>query len=283
MNLGDFIRGSCKALASVYPEREARNIVLWLCSEELGVKDYAYITEPDMEIPEDKLDVLKEKLDRLMLSEPIQYVLGNAEFCSRVFKVNSSVLIPRPETEQMAMDVVALAKTLGGSPRVLDLCTGSGCIAWTVKKEVPEAEVTAVDISREALDVARAQFDGPSPDFVLGDVLDVEKDFGRGEFDIIVSNPPYIMEREKAQMRKNVLDYEPGLALFVPDTDPLKFYRAVASWARKYLKPSGVGFVEINEQLGDETGRVFRDAGFPDVNQSRDLFNKIRYISFKKH
>lgn len=283
MLLKDFIREGCKALASVYSEREARSMVLRLFEERLGVKSYTHLIEPDTEIPESALPGLQNDLLRLSVAEPLQYVLGYADFCGRRFKVSPAVLIPRPETEQLAEMAVKAATTAGAGARVLDLCTGSGCIAWTVKKEVPGVEVVAVDISREALDVARRQFDGPAPDFVRYDVLDKEAPHGFDVgFDVIVSNPPYIMEGEKRLMCRNVLDYEPSLALFVPDDDPLVFYRALAVWAVSCLKKGGVGFVEINEQLGDQTADIFRGAGFSQVSLITDFCNKIRFISFCK-
>lgn len=282
MLLGDFIRESSKALASVYPEREARNMVLILCEERLGVKSYTHIVEPRKEIPEDMESVLTSDINRLLGEEPLQYVLGRADFCGRKFKVDRNVLIPRPETEQLVAEVEKTSQSKRSGVRVLDLCTGSGCIAWTLFKDLPSAEVVAVDISGQALDIARNQFDGPSPVFIKADILDGNHDYGEGGFDIIVSNPPYIMEREKSRMRGNVLDHEPALALFVPDSDPLLFYRAIASAAKDVLSPDGICIVEINELLGDETQALFERSGFRSVKQIPDIFNKIRFISFSR-
>jgi release factor glutamine methyltransferase len=171
--------------------------------------------------------------------------------------------------------------------RIADLCTGSGCIAWSMAMELPGAEVTAVDISDGALAVAAGQESGSAaagcpcevvaPKFIKADVLAGPVE-GLGTFDMILSNPPYVMDSEKTLMRKNVLEHEPWLALFVPDDDPLLFYRAVAAWARQLLKPDGLCLVEINEALGRQTAEVFEDAGFRDVEVLQDLNSRDRFV-----
>ncbi len=253
-----------------------------LCEERLGVKSYTHIVEPGKEVPEEMVPVLHSDLQRLLVEEPLQYVLGRTDFCGRKFKVDRNVLIPRPETEQLVAEVEKTSQSKRSGVRILDLCTGSGCIAWTLFKDLPSAEVVAVDISGQALDVARSQFDGPSPVFIKSDVLDGNYDYAGDGFDIIVSNPPYIMEKEKLSMRRNVLDYEPGLALFVSDSDPLLFYRAIASAAKDILRPDGICIVEINELLGNETQSLFELNGFRSVKQIPDIFNRIRFVSFSR-
>ena len=167
-------------------------------------------------------------------------------------------------------------------PRVLDLFTGSGCIAWSIALEVPGAEVIGVDISEAALYVASSQFPTEPPRFVKADVLQVPEEFPGALFDVITANPPYIREREKSRMHRNVLEHEPELALFVPDDDPLLFYRALAQWARRFLKPGGWGIAEINEELGDETKAVFSDAGLGNVKKVPDFYGKDRFVTFEK-
>ena len=255
-------------------------MVLMLCEDRLGVRNYTHIIEPLTGIPPESLPGLQEDLRRLMASEPLQYVLGWTEFYGRRFAVSPAVLIPRPETEQLVKEVVSFAVNLDRPARVLDLCTGSGCIAWSVKKEIPDTEVVAVDISDDALAVASSQFEGPSPLFVRADVLDTALDFPYGTFDVIVSNPPYILDGQKALMRANVLEYEPHMALFVPDDDPLLFYRAVSAWAVRLLSADGAGFVEINEDLGPETAAVFSADGWQKVSIISDFFGKQRFIRF---
>ena len=284
MLLRDFISGARLALTSAeamspgYSAEESKALVARLCKEVLGVESYTHIIEPSLEIPPVKEPVLREALTRLLKGEPIQYILGYEYFMDRRFNVSPAVLIPRPETEILCREALALSRE---GDRALDLCTGSGCIAWTLS--LAGLETVGVDISPEALAIASSQpFDGPSPKFLLKDVLEGPSGFDEGIFDLIVSNPPYVRESEKALMRTNVLDYEPSLALFVKDADPLVFYDAVASFAKSLLKPGGHGFVEINEALGEETAAVFSAAGFSEVRILRDFDMKMRVVTFKK-
>lgn len=251
-----------------------------LCGERLGVSSYTHIIEPGYEIPSSAQAGLESDMGRLADGEPIQYVLGYAEFCGHRFHVCPSVLIPRPETEQMVSEAVSFLLSKDRPCRVLDLCTGSGCIAWSVFLEVKGTDVVAVDISDEALEVARSQFPGASPRFVKADVLSGGEGFDEGSFDLVLCNPPYVMESEKAAMRTNVLGHEPGLALFVPDRDPLLFYRAAAVWSSRFLRPDGLGLVEINESLGPQTEAVFKEAGYEKTEILRDFFSKYRFVKF---
>ncbi len=284
MLLAEFIRESVPALEKLYPSPEAKGLVLMLCEERLGVRSYTHIVEPLFEIPEPELPGLKADMSRLAAGEPIQYVLGYTEFCGRKFKVAPSVLIPRPETGQLVDEALKLLAATGRPAKVLDLCTGSGCIAWSVALGAPGVSVTAADISEPALALARSQFeDVPSgtnaPEFVCSDLLGGCREIC-GRFDLLLSNPPYVMEKEKAAMRRNVLDHEPGIALFVPDDDPLLFYRALASVSLRLLDSSGTGVVEINEALGPETAAVFEAAGYKKTEILRDIFGKDRFVRF---
>lgn len=284
MLLAEFIRESVPALEKLYPSPEARGLVLMLCEERLGVRSYTHIVEPLFEIPEPELPGLKADMSRLAAGEPIQYVLGYTEFCGRKFKVGPSVLIPRPETGQLVDESLKLLAAMGRPAKVLDLCTGSGCIAWSVALGAPGVSVTAADISEPALAFARSQFeDVPSganaPEFVCSDLLGGCREIC-GRFDLLLSNPPYVMEKEKVAMRCNVLEHEPGIALFVPDDDPLLFYRALASVSLRLLDSSGTGIVEINEALGPETAAVFEAAGYRKTEILRDIFGKDRFVRF---
>lgn len=257
----------------------------------LGTKRHTHIVEPSYEVSAESVKLVEAALERLAAGEPLQYVIGSACFYGRDFKVSSSVLIPRPETEilcRTAIESLCPEKDV----RVLDMCTGSGCIAWTMALECPGAEVVAVDISDDALAVASSQdfseemqrTGACAPTFLKADVLaDVPSGeaFSRG-FDMILSNPPYVMNKEKALMRTNVLEHEPHLALFVSDDDPLIFYRAVARWASALLSPGGIGLVEINEALGPETARVYLDAGFTSAEVLQDLSGRDRFVSFRR-
>ena len=310
-----------------------------LLEERTGRKSWFAIAHPDFELCAAELAGLKDDVARLCTGEPLQYVLGFAWFYSRRFRVTPAVLIPRPETEILVDTVLSyLPGHSSGtcSPRILDLCTGSGCIAWTLALECPKASVTALDISRDALALARTQFppDSPAPAgsvseaspaaaplatsagpsagpsagaasfpshcgcapegervvFVEADVLDLSEkgisgdcsEKGLGKFDVIVSNPPYVMDKEKSQMRTNVLDYEPSIALFVPDDDPLIFYRAIAHHASRLLTDRGWGIVEINSLLADQTADCFRIAGFRTVSILPDLSGCPRFVHFSR-
>jgi release factor glutamine methyltransferase len=295
MLLADFIREGTRSLGSLYPEREAHSIVLMLCEALLGTRSYTHIVEPGTEVEPGAVPALEAALERLLAGEPVQYVTGFAEFCGFRFRVTPDVLIPRPETEQLVREAVGEISRLRGmrsTPvRVLDLCTGSGCIAWSVALLAPGTEVVGVDVSDAALSVARGQdfsdelksTGAVAPLFVKADILDTEQDFPYGVFDLVMSNPPYIMESEKTLMRGNVLDFEPALALFVPDGDPLLFYRAVAEWSRRFLAPDGKGISEINERIGDPTAEVFRAAGYPHTVVIDDIFDRNRFVKYSKN
>ncbi len=300
MLLADFIKKGVAALEPLYPTAEAHSIVLMLCESLIGTKSYTHIVEPRYDIDKKAEQPLAEAMLRLQAGEPIQYVIGRTDFCGHSFKVNRNVLIPRPETELLVREAIKIAGRIqrmripygkSAEPvRVLDLCTGSGNIAWSVALGVPGARVVGVDISEAALDVARSQnFSADlkatgalAPTFVAADVLDTEQEFNYGSFDLILSNPPYIMEKERALLRKNVVDYEPASALFVPDDEPLLFYRAVARWSERFLSPDGKGLTEINEVLPKETVAVFRDSGFGEIDVIKDFFDKNRFVFYMK-
>ena len=298
MLLSRFIREAASSLEALYPPREARSLAERLVEEVQGVKAYESIVRPELEAAPE----LSAGLQRLLAGEPLQYITGVQEFYGRRFRVAPGVLIPRPETEILVREACVRALQLPAPPRVLDLCTGSGCIAWSIALEVPGAQVVGVDLSEAALAVAREQkpgdlfTKGPSeagsctkrasfvyedlcPLFICADVLSAQT-FPGGPFDILTANPPYIRESEKAAMHRNVLEYEPEMALFVPDDDPLLFYRAIAGHAVRQLVPGGWGIVEINEALGEPTAAVFRGAGLQKVEILRDFFGRERFVTF---
>lgn len=300
MLLAEFVKAGTKALESLYPQKEARSIVLMLCEEVLGTENYTHIVEPEFKIDDKKLPDLEAAMERLKKMEPVQYVIGHTEFYGRTFKVSPAVLIPRPETELLCRDAIKLGMRVyrmrspygkNAEPvRILDLCTGSGCIAWTMALSIPGSRVIAVDISDAALEVAAGQDFAAElksketfrPEFIKADVLDSEQEIELGPFDMVLSNPPYIMESEKEDMRRNVLEYEPESALFVPDDDPLLFYRAIARWSQRFMSPDGVGLSEVNETLARQTETVFRAAGYAHTEIVRDLSDKNRYIIYHK-
>jgi release factor glutamine methyltransferase len=250
------------------------------------------------EVADDLAEEALSAFRRMASGEPLQYVTGFADFYGRKFCVTPDVLIPRPETEILCHNVLAEgmgcqgpSEHLATIPSVLDLCTGSGCIAWTLALEMPGADVTAVDISDGALAVASSQdfveeiarTGAHAPKFIKADVLAGPSAAGiAGQYDILVSNPPYVMDKEKALMRANVLEHEPHLSLFVSDDDPLIFYRAIADWALAVLKPGGYCIVEINEALGPETAAIYEAAGFTEVRIVKDLSDRDRFVSFRR-
>ena len=285
MFLKDLIKEGINTISSLYPEGEAREMVLAYLEHRIGTTRHTHILNPDYGVSDDLLPEIRDAYTRMASGEPLQYVIGLAYFYGRGFHVTPDVLIPRPETEILCRTVLST----DGPKRVLDLCTGSGCIAWTLALEMPGSDVKGVDISDGALGVASrqdfademARTGAKAPEFLKADVLG-EPLYGLGMFDVLVSNPPYVMDKEKALMRPNVLDHEPHLALFVSDDDPLVFYRAVSEWAMALLKPSGYAVVEINEALGEQTADIYRNAGFKDVHIIKDLNDKDRFVSFRR-
>ena len=285
MLLTELINKGVRTISQTYPEREAREMVLLFLENRLGTNRHTHILNPSYEVSDETVTEALAAFERMAAGEPAQYVIGTAWFYGREFKVTPDVLIPRPETEILCREVIEAVSGIGRNEiRIADLCTGSGCIAWTLSKELPGSEVLGVDISAGALSVAAGQSleqEAPAcvdPKFIHADVLG-EIPAGIGEFDVLVSNPPYVMESEKQLMRRNVLEHEPDLALFVSDEDPLIFYRAVASWASVLLKKGGLCIVEINEALGKETADVFIKAGFHDVKVIQDLNSRDRFVS----
>ena len=296
MRLSAFLSGLKTALAERYPYEEASAIASRLCEELLGVPRYAPIVDPELDVPPEKEEALRQAASRLLLGEPLQYVLGYADFGEARLRVTPDVLIPRPETEYLCRRII---EQLAARPprRILDLCTSSGCIAWSLAKAFPDALVVGVDLSEKALEVARSQKPFAfgkgtvrTPAFIQADVLDpqaltqrLQKELPEGEgFDLLVSNPPYVLEREKAAMRDNVLRHEPPLALFVPDEDPLRFYKALSQLFFSPLFPgNALCALEINENFGSETAALFsQNRALTRIEQ--DLNEKDRYIFAKK-
>lgn len=228
----------------------------------------------------DQSDLLKFHwaLEDLKKQRPIQHIIGHTDFCGCRIKVTSDVLIPRPETEEIVNWIISNF-TVHHSPfSILDLCTGSGCIAIALKKAFPEAETTAVDISPEALEIAKgnAQTSNTEVSFFQADIL--ASFHTTAHYQLIVSNPPYVLEKERAQMQRNVLDYDPGLALFVPDDDPLRFYKAIVNIAQTNLTKDGVLVLEINESLAQETCSLLHKQGFLPIIHD-DFRGKHRFIT----
>ena len=262
-------------------EREARALAFIVLEDAFGLSRTDIYLGKDTAFSEDDTIRLEKILRRLEQGEPVQYVIGTAQFCDLTFRVTPDTLIPRPETEELVGWVASLLPSAAPCS-VLDVGTGTGCIAISLAKQFPRAQVTAWDISEGALAVARqnAQANGVTVDFRRTDVLEVVNESAvsapSSDALYIVSNPPYICERERAEMETHVLDYEPASALFVPDTDPLLFYRALARLGQQ-LHAAAV-LVEINQAYGQETVRMFQSSGYSNVELRRDIYGKDRMI-----
>lgn len=263
-----------RTLEPLYGNGEARAITDYVLDVCFGLSKADIMCGAVEEMTAEKTAELNKIFGRLTEGEPVQYVLGRAEFCGRWFSVRPGVLIPRPETEELCAWITADSKA-SASPKVLDIGTGSGCIAITLQLDMPESKVTAWDISADALDVARenAQQLGANVNFVKLDALNAKPE---GEWDVIVSNPPYICEKEKKDMAVNVLEHEPHTALFVPDADPLLFYRTITRLAVQTLNKGGRLYFEINPIYADDTCHMMRAEGMTAVELRSDMYGKQR-------
>ena len=270
-------------LARTYDTGEAKAIARMLYEVRYGLSLSDLLMGRDADVPQQELQQLTERLEQ---HEPIQYVLGQADFCGRTFKVSPAVLIPRPETEELCQWVTTKVRDSAcndAALSILDVGTGSGCIAITLAAELPEAKVTAWDISEDALLVAceNALLNGVTVDFELQDVL-LATAAAQQTKDIIISNPPYICNRECATMEANVLEHEPHQALFVPDDDPLLFYRAIAKLGQQTLIHDGWLYFEINPLFAGQLAQLLSSMSYYDIEIKADQFGKQRMIRARK-
>ena len=266
------------ALAQVAEESERNAIVRAICCDILGISTTAYYLKEPIALTAEQETLLDDITQRLQQGEPLQYIEGRAPFCGMDFIVNPSVLIPRPETAELVDWIVSDHTTQ--QPHILDLGTGSGCIAISLSKQMPQATVEACDISEGALEVAKAnnRENDTSVEFFHHDILDLTTPLPHS-YDILVSNPPYIMQSEATDMEQHVTEWEPHTALFVPDSDALRFYRAIAEIGKTdALKPGGHIYVEINQALGKETVALFESYGYQEVSLRKDIFGNDRMV-----
>jgi len=268
-------------LSGYYPDNEIRNIFYIASEHLLNYSKIDILLKSNEPISAENTKKFNQMLIRLRKWEPIQYITGFTEFYALTFRVDSRVLIPRPETEEFVQWIIH--EETGSSLNLLDIGTGSGCIAVSLAVNLPEASVSAFDISAEALVVARmnAQINRADVNFFTRDVLDSNIALP-GKYQVMVSNPPYVRKLEKALMRRNVLDFEPGIALFVPDKDALLYYRSIALLGLKYLKDGGALYLEINENYPHEMVRLLESTGFYGVEIRRDLNGKARMVRARK-
>ena len=277
-----------KRLTTVYDDHEAKAVARYLLEIRYGLTMTNILCGKVESLSEEEL---KAMLNRLLKGEPVQYVTGVAEFGGRRFHVEPGVLIPRPETAELCQWIVSSLHTPHSSLHILDIGTGSGCIACTLAAELPESKVTAWDISDEALRIAQenAQNNHVHINIEKVDILSISHSTlltpHSSKYNIIVSNPPYICNKEREGMEQNVLDHEPSLALFVPDEDPLLFYRAITRFAKTALQDGGNLYFEINPLYAQQLEQLMQEEGFSDICFRYDSFGKQRFArgTFYKH
>ncbi len=280
-------------LDAIYSKDEVDSFFYLLTEEFLGIRRLAFSMQPEFTITKEEEQPLFEALSKLKLEQPIQYVLGKTEFFGLPFKVNEHTLIPRPETEELVEFVIKgskfkvqsseTSKSKTENFKILDIGTGTGCIAISIAKNSPNAQVFALDVSKDALKVAKENAELNETNVILleSDILNRDSwnlAFSDLHFDIIVSNPPYVRNLEKDEMKNNVLQNEPHLALFVEDEHPLVFYKAITEFAAKYLNNHGQLYFEINQYLGQEMVALLEDSGFQNIELKKDIFGNDRMI-----
>jgi release factor glutamine methyltransferase len=269
------------ALTDIYSVGEINAFVGIIVEAVCGWNRTQFLLNKTAALSDEQRENIEKIVARLQHQEPIQYILGKTEFYSLPFELNRHTLIPRPETEELVDWIVSEHQNRTG--KLLDIGTGSGCIAVSLAKHLPKMDVSAMDISAEALKMARknAETNGVEVLFFQEDMLacrDVARRVSTAMFDLIVSNPPYILENEKAEMQDNVLCYEPYSALFVPNENPLLFYEAIVDFAQKNLRSGGALYLEINQKFGKETAEMLRQKGFSDIEVRQDLQGNDRMI-----
>lgn len=275
-----------ESLIPLYGEPEAGQMVKMLFGHFCGISGSSLALQKNEFLSQEQTQKLQEALAQLLDQMPVQYIIGRSWFYNLSFEVNPSVLIPRPETEELVDLIVNEANQLPSSAanRLLDIGTGSGCIAVALKNSLPAWQVSACDKSADALQVARrnAETAGTGVNFFEADILKWKEWPDSGSYSIIVSNPPYVCEREKLQMQANVLEHEPALALFVPDDDPLKFYRAIAEFGISRLVNHGKLYFEINADFGPEMENLLEALGYSAIQTRKDFRGKDRMVMASK-
>ena len=267
-------------LSSIYEEGEAESFFYLILEAKHQLKRIDLALQPDLTFSKAELVVWNSILEDLKKEIPIQYLLGKTNFYGLDFEVNENVLIPRPETEELVEWILEDCGKIDTTSEfsILDIGTGSGCIPISLKKQLPQAKVSAIDVSEKALEVAKgnAKLNGVEVNFILQNILETANLLE--SYDVIVSNPPYVRNLEKQEIKNNVLEYEPHLALFVADDDALIFYRKIGTLALKSLRPNGKLFFEINQYLGKETVDLLKDLGFQNVELRKDIYGNDRMI-----
>lgn len=273
-----------KELEALYGVEEIRSFFNWICEENLGLKSFEISRQSEQVLEDEELAYFNWALLELKQEKPIQQILGKSYFYGLEFKVNKHTLIPRPETEELVAMIIADYKSVPRTIRILDIGSGSGCIPISLATQLPQAELYAIDISQQALEVAteNAMSNKVVVKFGEIDILKVSMLSSLftqvDQFDVIVSNPPYVRESEKASMKNNVLKFEPEGALYVSDSNPLLFYEHITNLAAGHLKSGGRLYFEINQYLGAQTKTLVSDAGFYEVEIFKDSFTNDRML-----
>jgi len=273
-------------LSDLYDANEINSLFLIALADVTGISSAKIKAFPESEISSGQTETIANILTRLKTGEPLQYILGHTEFYGLPFKVNSSVLIPRPETEEL-VDWIIISSVRNSQlaiGNILDIGTGSGCIAISLKKSINTSQVFALDISSSALNTAKenADLNKVKINFIQSDILNLQSDTENSKFDIIVSNPPYVTLEDKKQMHANVTDFEPHTALFVPEDDPLIFYKAIADFAADHLEKEGLLFFEINENYGEQMVKLLTHKQFKYIELRKDMSGRDRMIKALK-
>ncbi len=278
MQLEEFRNYFNQKLHHLYPKTEINAFYFRILEDKLNLSVTDVFMKKDITISNDLLSELETITERLTKEEPVQYILGHTEFYGVTLNVNPNVLIPRPETEELVSWVLDDIASKNKSMSVLDIGTGSGCIPIAIKKNAKQTNVSAIDVSEKAIHIAKAnaELNETSINFMTIDILQTND--LQQQFDIIISNPPYVRELEKKELQNNVLQHEPHLALFVTDDNPLLFYTKIADLAKQYLTSNGSLFFEINQYLGLETKQMLIDKGFKSVELKKDLFGNDRML-----
>ena len=279
MMIKDLYRNFLVQLQRIYSLSEATAITEWVFEKMASLKRSVILKNPEKKITPAADKLIQETLHELLLHKPVQYVLGEAWFYRMKFKVNAHVLIPRPETEELVEQLIKDRKSKLTDPAILDIGTGSGCIPIAIKKNLPASKLTAIDVSKDALALANenALMHNTHISFAEVDFLDESKWPSLPMFDIIISNPPYIPTNEKAELGKNVTDFEPHLALFVPDKSPLIFYEKIAAFGRDHLLPNGKIYLETHESFAQQAAALFRTY-YQTVMINKDMYGKERMV-----
>ncbi|WP_345166434.1 peptide chain release factor N(5)-glutamine methyltransferase [Nibribacter koreensis] len=280
MTIQELLQQLTAQLETAHDTNEARTIAEWVLQHELKCSRFELLQQRFSEAPVPLQEQVEKILPRLLQQEPVQYVLGEASFYGREFQVSPAVLIPRPETEELVQMVIQAHKHTPGM-KLLDIGTGSGCIPITLSLELPTAQVWGLDVSPDALAIAQlnGQQLGSSVQWLHQDILQEIPALEPHSLDAVISNPPYVLEEEKELMRENVLAFEPHLALFVPNHDPLLFYRRIAQVAKGLLKPQGKLYFEINERYAQETAAMLQEQGYQKIEVRKDLRGKDRFVA----